>query len=385
MKELSDCRILLVDDAKANIDILVAALKNDHKLSVALNGESALQLAERNPPDLVLLDIMMPGLDGYEVCRRLRMMPAMADVPVIFLSSLDEVQNKALGFEAGANDYVTKPFEMLEVQARVRSLLKAKAYSDSVKEQLAADLRVAHDIQMGMIPQDFSSLENDFGVELAAALDPAREVGGDLYCAFAADVDRLVLVMGDVSGKGIPASLFMVRASTLVRLLARQIREPELILAALNDELSAENPSLMFCTMLCAVFDRRTNRVVLANGGHTKPVLLRSGQAPDWAVPALGTALGFDSGLTFQRTELTLEPGDAIVLYTDGVNEAFNPQGELYGNDRLLRDLATSSSSTASGVKTELLHHVRAFADGAPQSDDIAVLVLRVGDPATES
>lgn len=380
MKQLSECRILLVDDAKANIDILVAALKNDYKLSVALNGETALQIAERTPPDLVLLDIMMPGLDGYEVCRRFRRMPEMADVPVIFLSSLDEVQNKAQGFEAGANDYVTKPFEMLEVQARVRSLLKAKAYSDSVKEQLAADLRVAHDIQMGMIPQDFAALEKDFGVELAAALDPAREVGGDLYCAFAADAERLVLVMGDVSGKGIPASLFMVRTSTLVRLLARQIREPELILTALNDELSGENPSLMFCTMLCAVFDRTTRRLVLANGGHSKPVLLRPGQPPAWGVPALGTALGFEPGLEFQRTELTLQPGDAVVLYTDGVNEAFNPQSECYGNDRLLSDLGGSTGTAASNVVTHLLQHVRTFANGAPQSDDIAVLALRLPD-----
>jgi sigma-B regulation protein RsbU (phosphoserine phosphatase) len=383
MKELSECRILLVDDAKPNIDILVAALRNDYKLSVALGGEMALQIAERTPPDLVLLDIMMPGLDGYEVCRRFRKMPSMADVPVIFLSSLDEAQNKAQGFEAGANDYVTKPFEVLEVQARVRSLLKAKAYSDSVKEQLAADLRVAHDIQMGMIPQDFTALEKDFGVEIAAALDPAREVGGDLYCAFAADANRLVLVMGDVSGKGIPASLFMVRASSLVRLLARQIREPERIMAALNDELSEENPSMMFCTMVCAVFDRTTRRLVLANGGHTKPVLLRPGQPPDWMVPALGTALGFEPGLEFQRTELTLQPGDAVVLYTDGVNEAFNPQSELYGNDRLLRDLGESTGATASDVVTRLQHHVRTFADGAPQSDDIAILALRLAEAPT--
>lgn len=380
MRPLSECRILLVDDAKLNLDILIAGLKDDYKLSVARDGEMALQIAERTQPDIVLLDIVMPGLDGYEVCRRFRKMPAMADVPVIFLSSLDEVQNKALGFEAGANDYVTKPFEMLEVQARVRSLLKAKAYSDFVKEQLAADLRVAHDIQMGMIPQDFTALEKDFGVELAAALDPAREVGGDLYCAFAADADRLVLVMGDVSGKGIPASLFMVRTSTIVRLLARQIHEPELILAALNDELSADNPSLMFCTMICAVCDRKTRRLVLANGGHTKPVLLRPGQAPAWAVPALGTALGFDPGFEFARTELTLLPGDAVVFYTDGVNEAFNPQDECYGNDRLLDGLAVCTGMPASAVVARLREDVRTFSDGAAQSDDIAVLVLRLAD-----
>jgi DNA-binding response OmpR family regulator len=148
MKNLADCRVLIVDDAKANLDILVEGLKADHKLSLALNGETALQIAARTPPDLVLLDIMMPGLDGYEVCRRLREMPETADVPVMFLSSLEEVQDKTRGFEAGGNDYLTKPFEMLEVKARVRSLLKAKAYSDAVKEQIASELRVAREIQM---------------------------------------------------------------------------------------------------------------------------------------------------------------------------------------------------------------------------------------------
>jgi PleD family two-component response regulator len=104
MKKLSDCRVLIVDDAKANLDILVEGLKADHKLSLALNGETALQIAARTPPDLVLLDIMMPGLDGYEVCRRMRQMPETAEVPIMFLSSLEEVQNKTRGFEAGAND-----------------------------------------------------------------------------------------------------------------------------------------------------------------------------------------------------------------------------------------------------------------------------------------
>ena len=181
MKSLSDCRVLLVDDAKANLDILVEGLKSEHKLSLALNGETALQIAARTPPDLVLLDIVMPGLDGYEVCRRLRQRPETAEVPIMFLSSLEEVQNKTRGFEAGANDYLTKPFEMLEVKARVRSLLKAKAYSDAVKEQIASELRVAREIQMGMLPHDFAGVEEAYGVGFGAVLEPAREVGGDLY------------------------------------------------------------------------------------------------------------------------------------------------------------------------------------------------------------
>jgi phosphoserine phosphatase RsbU/P len=382
MKKLSDCRVLLVDDAKANLDILVEGLKADHKLSLALNGEMALQIAARTPPDLVLLDIVMPGLDGYEVCRRLRQMPETAEVPIMFLSSLEEVQNKTRGFEAGANDYLTKPFEMLEVKARVRSLLKAKAYSDAVKEQIASELRVAREIQMGMLPHDFAAVEQAYQVTFGAVLEPAREVGGDLYGICAATPERLVVFLGDVSGKGIPASMFMVRAISLARLLSREIAEPERILARLNDELAADNPSGMFVTFLCGIFEPVSGRLVLANAGHCRPVLLREGQAPCWAVKNLGTALGFEPGLEFERTEITLQKGDAMIFYTDGVSEAFNPQDECYGTDRLLADAGAFAGQAPPAITAGLLQKVRAFAGTAPQSDDIAILALRV-NPAS--
>ena len=378
MKKLSDCRVLIVDDAKTNLDILVEGLKGEHKLSLALNGEMALQIAARTPPDLVLLDIVMPGLDGYEVCRRLRQSPEMAEVPIMFLSSLEEVQNKTLGFEAGANDYLTKPFEMLEVKARVRSLLKAKAYSDAVKEQIAGELRVAREIQMGMLPHDFTEVERAYGVLLGAVLEPAREVGGDLYGVWAATPERLVVFLGDVSGKGIPASMFMVRAISLARLLSREIAEPERILARLNDELAVDNPSGMFVTFLCAVFDPGSGRLVMANAGHCRPVLLRVGAEPSWAVQHLGTALGFEPGLAFERTELVLHAGDTLIFYTDGVSEAFNPQDECYGDARLLADAAALAGQPPLAVTAGLLQKVHAYAGAAPQSDDIAILTLSI-------
>ncbi len=384
MKNLSDCRVLLVDDAKANLDILVEGLKGDHKLSLALNGDMALQIAARTPPDLVLLDIMMPGMDGYEVCRRLRQKPETAEVPIMFLSSLEEVQDKTRGFEAGANDYLTKPFEMLEVKARVRSLLKAKAYSDAVKEQMASELRVAREIQMGMLPRDFAAVEQAYGVRIGAALEPAREVGGDLYGVCAAAPDRLVVFLGDVSGKGIPASMFMVRAISLARLLAREIAEPDRILARLNDELSADNPSCMFVTFLCAVYDPASGRLVMANAGHCRPVLLRAGDVPAWGVEQLGTALGFEPGLEFDRTELTLRAGDALVFYTDGVSEAFNAQDECYGDARLLADVGALAGQPPPAVTAGLLQKVHAHAGMAPQSDDIAILTLGRPGPTPE-
>lgn len=383
MKKLTECRVLLVDDAKANLDILVEGLKSDHKLSLALNGPMALQVARRLPPDLVLLDIVMPEMDGYEVCRQLRQMPETCEVPIMFLSSLEEVQNKTRGFEAGANDYLTKPFEMLEVKARVRSLLKAKAYNDAAKEQIASELRVAHDIQMGMLPHDFSAIERAYQVSFGAVLEPAREVGGDLYGVCAADAERLVVFLGDVSGKGIAASMFMVRAISLARLLAREIAEPERILGRLNDELAIDNPSGMFVTFLCGVFEPKFSRLMLANAGQCRPVLVPRDQDPRWAVKNLGTALGFEPGLEFERTELMLRQGDALVFYTDGVSEAFNEAEECYGNERLLAAAAAVKGLQAPAMAEGLLEQVRGFVGTAKQSDDIAILTLSVTKDGT--
>jgi sigma-B regulation protein RsbU (phosphoserine phosphatase) len=379
VKTLSDHRVLIVDDAKANVDILIEGLKRHYKLSVALNGEMALKAAAQQPPDLVLLDVLMPGMGGFDVCRRLRSNPETADVPIMFLSSLEEIEDKAKGFEAGANDYVTKPFEMLEVKARVHSLIKAKAYSDAAKEQIASELRVARDIQRGILPANFEKFERDYGVDIEAVLEPAREVGGDLYGVCAAGPERLVLFLGDVSGKGIAASLFMVRAVSLARLLAQEVPEPECILERLNNELAADNPSGMFVTFVCAVYTPSTGKLSLANAGQCRPLLLRAADPPTWIFEKLGTALGLESGLRFERTEINMRTGDALIFYSDGVSEAFNTKQQCYGNDHLLFDITKSQSQPASIIANQVLEKVRGFAGDAPQSDDIAILVLKAG------
>jgi sigma-B regulation protein RsbU (phosphoserine phosphatase) len=376
MKKLSDCRVLLVDDAKANLDILVEGLKSDHKLSLALNGEMALQIAARTPPDLVLLDIVMPGLDGYEVCRRLRQMPETAEVPIMFLSALEEVQNKTRGFELGANDYLTKPFEMLEVKARVRSLLKAKAYADAVKEKIAYDLRIAREIQMGILPLNVPAVTEGTGLEAHAILHPAQEVGGDLYEVLRMPDGNLVAVMGDVSGKGIPAALFMAVTTTLVRAMAPDSHRPEEILRRVSDALVLHNPRNMFVTLLCAIYDVRTGRLDYASAGHPPPVLIREGNAQFLPLePDL--AAGIMAGLSAPNQSAQLHAGDLVVFYTDGVTEAFNAAGNLYGETKLLEELARQYGHTAADAAEALLRSVRAHAGDHPQSDDIAVLVLR--------
>lgn len=375
MKELSECRILIVDDIKANVDVLVAALRGEYKLSVALDGESALRNVQKNPPDLVLLDIVMPGIDGYEVCRRIRASDTTREIPVMFLSSLEDVQDKTRGFELGANDYLTKPFEILEVKARVRSLLKAKAYADAVHEAMERDLSIAREIQMGILPSDLSSCTRGTGLDIHAMIEPAKQVGGDFYDVLRID-DRVVVIIGDVSGKGIPAALFMAVTITLVRTMARQYKQPDEILRHLNSELVAQNPQGMFVTIACLVFDVPTGIVTVASAGHNPLVILRPRQVPQFIFPSSGTMAALFPTLDVACESMALAPDDTVVLYTDGVTEAFNHQRELFGDERLLVSLGHARQNAAETVGG-LIEAVRNHAAGAPQSDDITVLAVR--------
>jgi len=377
VKDLSESRVLVVDDAEANIDVLVQTLRDEYRLSVAIDGESALRSIKKNPPDIVLLDIVMPGLDGYEVCRRIRATEAWRDIPVMFLSSLEDARDKAHGFEAGGNDYVTKPFAPLEVRARVRSLLRSKAYSDAVREAHARDLRIAREIQMGILPTDLSARTRGTGLDVAAVVEPARQVGGDLYEVLRTADDRLVVALGDVSGKGIPAALFMAVTVTLLRTMARQHDDPAEILSALNDELAEQNPRGMFVTLQCAVFDLGRGRVTVAGAGHDPAVVLSSGHPPRRQFPSAGRVAGLMGGNEITSESLDLSPGDTLLFFSDGVTEAFDEAEELFGEERLLSHLADQPGATASETVGSVLSAVRAHAGHAKQSDDISIVASR--------
>jgi sigma-B regulation protein RsbU (phosphoserine phosphatase) len=377
MRDLSDCRILIVDDVPANVDILVAALQGDYRLAVAIDGERALRAIEREPPDLVLLDIMMPGMDGYEVCRRLRAVEATRDLPVMFLSALEDVENKARGFEVGGNDYLTKPFEILEVKARVRSLVRAKAYADAIREAREREMAIAREIQGGLLPANLARATADSAFEVAARMEPARHVGGDLYEVLRADDDTLVVVVADVMGKGIPASLFMAVTATLLRMLARQHRRPGEILRRLNDELVAQNPRRLFVTMACLVVDLPSGRVTGASAGHNPLVLVPASGAPRQVLRSSGTVLGLLPGRSYADETIELGRGDTLVLFTDGVGEAENPAEEQLGDERLLDFLSGCAGEGATRVVDRLLEEVRRFAAGAAQYDDIAIVAVR--------
>ncbi|MFN7988436.1 MAG: fused response regulator/phosphatase [Thermoanaerobaculia bacterium] len=377
MKDLSDCRVLIVDDVRSNVQLLAEALKGDYRISVALDGESALKAVEASQPDIVLLDIVMPGIDGYEVLRRLRGEASTRELPVMFLSSLEDVADKAKGFELGANDYLTKPFEVLEVKARVRSLLKAKAYSDAVKAALERDLSIAKEIQLGLLPSELESCAEGSGLDLHAVLEPAQHVGGDLYLALRTAPDRLFLAVGDVSGKGIPASLFMAVTMTLLRSLAREHAAPEVVLARLNEELAATNRGQLFVTLICTVFDLASGKVHVANAGHPSPVLLSADGVATTPFPSTGLIAGLFPVAKYTSHSADFAPGDTLVFYSDGVSEAMDPEENEFGEEKLVAGLLSRPRGSVKEIVDGVFADVRRHAAGAPQSDDITVVAVR--------
>lgn len=380
MKELSECRVLIVDDVKANVDVLVQALREDHKLSVALDGESALRSVEKNPPDVVLLDIVMPGIDGYEVCRRLRSAPSTREIPVMFLSSLEEVKSKTLGFEVGGNDYLTKPFEMLEVKARVRSLLKAKAYSDAVKEKMAAEMAIAREIQLGILPTSVAECVAGTPLEICAIMEPAREVGGDLYEVLRLEDGRLFVAIGDVSGKGIPAALFMAVATTLLRTIAQHVQKPDEILQRVNEALLLHNPRGMFVTIVCLIIDPITGVVTCANAGHPTPMLARANGEVSPTLESTGMLVGILPEVDVKNETIILQPGESLVLYSDGVTEALDAAGKMFNEDDLLEHMQAARCSSAAEWTHGVLNAVRTHCREHQQSDDITIVTIRRAD-----
>jgi sigma-B regulation protein RsbU (phosphoserine phosphatase) len=266
---------------------------------------------------------------------------------------------------------------MLEVKARVHSLLKAKAYNDAIREAIARELRIAREIQMGILPADLAAATKGTPLEVSAVIEPARHVGGDLYEVLRAADDRIVVALGDVSGKGIPAAMFMAVAVTVLRTLARSFAEPDEMLRRLNDELAEQNPRGMFVTIQCLVFDLANGTVTCAGAGHHQLVILSPGQAPRLAFPSSGRPAGLMPFNPVERESMPLSPGDTFVLFSDGVSEAMNAREEFFGEERLLAHLAASASAAPAEIVRTTLEAVRTFAGGAPQSDDITILAAR--------
>ncbi len=247
----------------------------------------------------------------------------------------------------------------------------------AAKERIESELKIAHDIQMGILPKHFPPFPNRTEFDILAKIDPAREVGGDLYDFFFMDDDHLCFVIGDVSGKGVPASLFMAVTKTMVRAKATKGLSPEKVLTHVNQDLSLDNESMMFVTLFLGILDTRTGELEYCNAGHNPPLLLSPAGSVLILQPTGGIALGVAEEGVYQSRKVTLQKGDSLFVYTDGVTEAMNKKEELFSEGRLIKELAEMKGKSLQEIVTGVMAKVGSFSAGVPQADDITLMVIR--------
>ena len=371
--------VLLVDDAPANIQVVTSILKDIYKIRVATNGAKALALAKDTPlPDLVLLDVMMPQMDGYEVCTRLKADPETQDIPVIFLTGQTEIEDETRGFEVGAVDYIHKPFSPAVVKARVHTHLVLRGIREQLARQLLTiqkELETARQIQMSILP---SSIPQIPGLDIAARYIPMTSVAGDFYDFIVVDEKHLGILVADVSGHGMPAALI---ASMLKIALAAEIAhaaDPAQVLMGLNQTLCGKFEH-HFITAAYLFVDLQKGTLTYAGAGH--PPLLMWGQSSAGVrdVEENGLFLGKFPWATYSSRELPLNAGDWCLLYTDGIPETADPTGIDFGTDRFKQVLETDESISADQFADRLLEELSRWSARGPfedLDDDVTVVAI---------
>jgi len=381
-------RLLVVDDNEDNRYTLTLRLELEgyQDVTVANDGEEALELLRAGEFDLVLLDVMMPRLNGYGVLEQLKQEGRLHNLPVIMVSALNELDSVVRCIEIGAVDYLPKPFNPVLLSARIGASLEKKRLRDEVRthlDRIEQELDAARELQMGMVPTFFPPPTPERPVEIFAMMEPAREVGGDLYDFFDGPDGSLCFLVGDVSGKGVPAALFMARTKNLVHLVTDLLRGPDgglagpaEILGRVNRELCQDNVGMMFVTLFLGMLQPRTGELRFCNAGHGPPYRLR-GQSVEPLAAAADPPLGIRPRTVYGTQTIRLEPGEVLYLYSDGITEAADASGALFSEDRLATVLGNATGGAEDLVST-VAEAVTKFVGNAPRSDDITAMAIRL-------
>ena len=371
--------ILIVDDTPLNIGVISGALKDSYKTKVATNGEKALVLASaEEKPDLILLDVMMPGMDGYEVCSRLKADPATSEIPVIFLTGQTSAEEETRGFEVGAVDYVHKPFSPAVVKARVRShilLREARAQLASQLLALNTELEMARQIQLSILPHSIPKLA---GLDIAAHYLPMTSVAGDFYDFIQIDDKHIGILIADVSGHGLPSALIASMLQVALTGQAGHATEPAKVLLGLNRALCGKFTQ-NFVTAAYVYVDLENNLMRYAGAGHPPMLQWRNSAGKTNQILENGLFLGMFGEASYETLEFPLEPGDRYVLYTDGIPEAANSAQEQFGVDRLMSFMKSHKHLEAEPFSQTLLDDLAGWSNqgiGPGQQDDITLLVI---------
>src|SRR5271170_4804583 len=381
---LAQKTILIVDDTPINLGVISGALKDSYKTKVATNGEKALAIASGDEkPDLILLDVMMPEMDGYEVCRRLRANPDTQDIPVIFLTGQTGTEDETKGFDVGAVDYIHKPFSEAVVKARVRTHLMLRDAHDQIARQLVAiniELEMARQIQLSILPRDTPKIA---GLDIVANYLPMTSVAGDFYDFIAVDEKRVGILIADVSGHGLPSALIASMLQVALTAQAAHASEPARVLSGLNQALCGKFEQ-NFVTAAYVFVDLEKKVMTYAGAGHPPLLFRRKSSGKVSEVLENGLFLGMFPEATYASLQLPLEAGDRGVLYTDGIAETKNPAQEEFGTARLKQFIEKSDGLPVDHFAEGLLEELSRWSEqpqGQEQQDDITVLTIDFNTP----
>ena len=382
-------KILSVDDEN-DLELLLTQYfrrkirKGEYDFHFAHNGVEALtMMLQHKDFDIILSDINMPEMDGLTLLTKINEMQNPA-LKCIMVSAYGDMGNIRQAMNNGAFDFATKPIDLDDLSVTIEKAIEQIEYikrsqkEHSQLESLKTDLAVAGEIQQAILPRIFPPFpEIEDALDVAASMTPAKDVGGDFYDFFRIDDERIGFVMADVSGKGVPAAIFMAVSRTLIRAIGMQGNSPSQTIKRSNELLCKESVNCMFVTVFYAIYNTNTGEVNYCNAGHNSPYITHANGNVESLPISSNCMIGAIEGLEFNEGKMVLEKGDMLTMYTDGVNEAVNPTFEEYGNQRLNDTLADMHGKTCKETIDGLLESVKTFADGAEQSDDITILAIK--------
>ncbi|CAK0743933.1 two-component system, HptB-dependent secretion and biofilm response regulator [Gammaproteobacteria bacterium] len=366
-------KIMLIDDLPANLRTLGAVLSKEFDLQIAKSGETGLALAEQSPPDLILLDVMMPGMDGYETCRRFKENTRLQTIPIIFITAANEVNDELQGLALGAVDYITKPFSIPIVQARVKThlaLQTAKRELDKKNQLLLHERESIETILLKMRQADVFDERY-----LRYIISPVEKTAGDmLLSAFTPDGRQLVL-LGDFTGHGLSAAIGGPLVTYILHELAKKGISGEQILHEINYQLYTRLPTRMFLAAILLDISLERTQATLWNAGLPDVLLIREGSIQDH-FPSEMIPLGISKKLDIGAVRVPLKKGDRLYAFSNGIIEAKDSNGNMFGMDRL--EIFLKKVAAQENVLDELMALLNKYVKSSTHEDDITLVEVQI-------
>ena len=381
-------KILVVDD-EPDLEFLILQKfrgkinSKEYEFLFARDGSEALTIIQNNKNiNLVLTDINMPVMDGLTLLSKMNEIENRI-IRSIIVSAYGDMENIRIAMNRGAFDFITKPIDLKDLELTIeKSLREIEIYKHALASRdklvvLQKELDIATLIQTTLLLKSFPAFPDRKEFDIHAKMIPAKEVGGDLYDLFLIDKNRLGIVIGDVSGKGIAAALLMAVCKTLIKVTALKGLPTDTVLYEVNNIIHKESPSNMFVTLFYGILDIRNGTFEYSNGGHNLPILISLDGKSKQIENVGGLLLGAISGIEYESNRIKLNGGETLFFFTDGITEAFNKAEEEFNEEQLLEIVSNKNDYSAQNLVEFVIKSVKTFTNGTEQSDDITCVSLK--------